>query len=203
MNKLCFLLTSSLALTACTAVQRGEQFDYPVEQSSFLSETTVAPGQTVFVSYPYPRASIEKDNEFDAQFDRISFDTSGVRGSDNKVPSVYVDAPWYTLKSVEAPVGVSVSLIRANIGRVVTQTRVNGSSVNVKYREEFKLVYKVSVAPDFKEPVAAKQTTADSMPVPLAAGKAAASGTSTYTSPACQVRRGSRCPEKQHCQTDL
>ncbi|PNY82716.1 hypothetical protein [Deinococcus koreensis] len=140
------------ALTACMAVERGQQSDFPVEQPSMLSETTVLPGQTVYVSYSYPRAMFEADNEFEARFDALAFDYSGVRTSDDRVPNVYAAAPWFMLRAVEAPTGVSVALVKANLARVVTQTRVVGDSVNVKYRDEFKLLYRVSVSPDFDPP---------------------------------------------------
>lgn len=142
-----------VTLSACTPVARGTQADFPVEQPDALTPTTVLPGQTVFVTVPYGRAAIEDDTEYDRYFDAISFDYSGVRSSGDKVPDAYVNAPWFTLKSVDGPAGITVTLMKANIGRVVSQTKLNGSHVNVKYGERFRLHYKVSVAADYKVPV--------------------------------------------------
>lgn len=155
MHRLCLLTVPVLALvalSACTPIARGAQSDFPVEQPDALTPTTVLPGQTVFVTVPYARSVIEDDNEYDRHFDAIDLDYSGVRGSGDKVPDAYRDAPWFTLKSVDAPAGITVTLVKANIGRIVSQTKITGSSVNVKYGERFRLHYKVSVAADYKTP---------------------------------------------------
>lgn len=142
-----------LTLSACTPIARGAQADYPIEAPDSFSPVTVLPGQSLYVTVPYARSSIENDQEYDAYFDAIEFDYSAVRISTDKVPDAYRDAPWLTLKSVDAPAGITVALVKANIGRVVSQTKVNGTSVNVKYGERFRLQYKISVAADFKAPV--------------------------------------------------
>lgn len=139
-----------LALGACAPLQRGGRADLPIEQPTSLSETTVLPGQTVYASYTYPRAAFEDDGEFAGRFDAIALDYAGARRNDDQVPDASALAPWFTLKTVEAPSGVSVALLRASIGRVVTQTRVSGASVSVRYREEFRLLYRVSVARGFR-----------------------------------------------------
>lgn len=139
-----------LPLVACTTAQRGDQPGLPIEQPTSLSETTVLPGQTVYVGYAYPRALFEDTDEFAGRFGAISLNYASVRRGGDRVPDVYLDAPWLTLKSVEAPQGVSVALLRASVGRVVTQTQVSGASVNVRYREEFRLLYRVSVARSFR-----------------------------------------------------
>ena len=143
-----------LTLVACAAVRPGEQPGVPIEQPTRLSETMVLPGQTVYVSYAYPRSVFEDDGELAPRFDAISLDYARVRGAEDRVPDAYVDAPWFTLQSVEAPIGVSMSLLRARIGRVITQTQLSGGSVNVRYREEFRLLYRISVAADFRWPSA-------------------------------------------------
>ncbi|MVN88365.1 hypothetical protein GO986_16590 [Deinococcus sp. HMF7620] len=147
MQKTTLLAASLLALSlsACTAIQRGEQFDFPLEQTDALSPVKVQPGRTMFVQVPYSRSIFEDDNELDTYFDGIDLNFNSVRGPNDKVPNAYRDASWLKLTAVDAPTGISVVLIKAEIGRIVNNTKVVGDSVNVRYSEQFRLTYKVSV----------------------------------------------------------
>lgn len=168
-----------LTLTACAAVQRGEQPGFPVEQPTSSSETTVLPGQTVYVSYAYPRSAFEDDDEFAPRFNAITLDYARAFRKGNTVPDVYVAAPWFSLKAVDAPAGVAVALLQASIGRVVTEAKVSGASVSVRYREEFRLLYRVSVAPGFRAPA----TDVPQPPPPGATGQPAVAGNSPDQGP--------------------
>lgn len=147
------LLTAALGLisfTACTPTVSGQQKFNPIVKETPYASTRVLPGETVYVQYNYPRGYFDENDDLDKYFDGLNFDYGSVRGDGDKVPTPVTSAPWLKLVSTDAPTGVSVELVDAAIARPVTQTKVNGSSVNIKYREEFRLTYKISVSPTFK-----------------------------------------------------
>lgn len=144
-------LTAALitTLTACTAIQRGEQANYPVELAAPYAAAPVLPGKTQFVQVTYPRSIFEDDNELDRYFDQLSVDVSSVRASGDKIPDPYMDASWIKLTSVNAPKGISVVLVKSEIGAVISNSRLTGSRVQWQQLDKVRLTYKVSVAADF------------------------------------------------------
>ncbi len=143
-------LTAALltTLTACTAVQPGTTDYAPLVQSSPESVTRLAPGQTVYVQYTYPRALLDENDAFDAYFDDLTFNYSGASASNPTVPDVSRLANWLTLKSFDAPKGVTITPTKVMIMRKVSKTTVSMGSVNVRYNEQFQVLYKVAAAAD-------------------------------------------------------
>lgn len=156
-------LTAALltTLTACTAMQRGDQENYPVELTSPYAAAPVLPGKTAFVQVTYPRTAFEDGSELDRYYDQVTFDYSTVRSDGDKVPDPYIGASWIKLDSVDAPKGLSVVLVKSEIGRAVIKTRIVGGSVDVQYYDKVRLTYKVSVAADFT-PTQKKVTSSSS-----------------------------------------
>lgn len=147
------LLTAALGLvgfTACMPSATGQQKYNPVIKEAPYASTTVLPGETVYVQYNYPRSYFDENDDLNKYFDGMNFDFSSVRSDGDKVPTPITTAPWIKLVSTDAPTGVNIELADAVIARPVTQTKVIGTSVNVKYREEVRLTYKISVSPTFK-----------------------------------------------------
>ncbi|GGN31312.1 hypothetical protein [Deinococcus daejeonensis] len=156
-------LTAALitTLTACTAIQRGEQENYPVELASPYASASVAPGKTQFVQVTYPRSIFEDDNELDRYFDQLSVDVSSVRASGDKIPDPYMGASWIKLTSVDAPKGISVVLVKSEIGALIANSRLAGNNVQWQQFDKVRLTYKVSVAADFT-PTPKKVTSSSS-----------------------------------------
>ncbi|GHG15599.1 hypothetical protein GCM10017784_02770 [Deinococcus indicus] len=141
-------ITGLLALSACTPVQPGSVDYVPLVQDSALSFTRLAPGQTVFVEYRYPRSLLEENEEFDTYFNALTFNYSPSARVNGNVPDPVRPADWLKFKSAEAPRGVTISVQKVNVARAVRRTTETGDSVNVQYSDQFRVTYKVTAAAD-------------------------------------------------------
>ncbi|UBV43380.1 hypothetical protein LAJ19_03980 [Deinococcus taeanensis] len=154
-------LTAALlaSLTACTSVQPGTADYVPLVQTSAASVARLAPGQTLYVQYRYPRNLLEEDQEYDQYFDALAFDYSPASRVNGNVPSPVKPADWLKLQAVEAPKGVTINVQKVNVVREVTKTTDSDSGVNVKYYEVFRVTYKITAAADAKTGVDTAKVT--------------------------------------------
>ncbi|OOV15100.1 hypothetical protein [Deinococcus sp. LM3] len=141
-------ITGLLALSACTPVQPGTTDYVPLVQDSILSFTRLAPGQTVFVEYRYPRSLLEENEEFDTYFNALTFDYAPGARVNGNVPDPVRAADWLKFKSADAPKGVTISVQKVNVARAVRRTTETGGSVNVQYNDQFRVTYKITAAAD-------------------------------------------------------
>ncbi|MCD0169205.1 hypothetical protein [Deinococcus sp. 23YEL01] len=141
-------ITGMLVLSACTPVQPGSADYVPLVQESAIAFTRLAPGQTVFVEYRYPRSLFEQDSEFDTYFNDLTFNYSASARVNGNVPDPIRAADWMKFKSAEAPKGVTVSVQKVNVARAVRRTTETGGSVNVQYGDQFRVMYKITAAAD-------------------------------------------------------
>lgn len=141
-------ITGLLALSACTPVQPGSADYVPLVQESAIAFTRLAPGQTVFVEYRYPRSLFEQNEEFDTYFNDLTFNYSASARVNGNVPDPIRAADWMKFKSAEAPRGVTISVQKINVARAVRRTTETGGSINVQYNDQFRVTYKVTAAAD-------------------------------------------------------
>lgn len=139
--KIAALLSLGLVFSACAPVVLGSQVYTPLVSASLISPVIARAGQTVYVQYSYPRGLLDvADSRFDSF--NLSFDSRTVSGD---VSSQEIPAPWLTMTQKGLPAGWQISLADAAIRKEVLKTTMSNNSIDIRYVERLRVVYRVTV----------------------------------------------------------
>lgn len=139
--KLVILLGFGVGLSACAPTVLGSQVNAPMVTSSRLSPIHAKAGQTLYVQYVYPRAVLDvADSRFNNLI--IDFEDKSVTGN---VTSQEAPAPWLNMSVKELPADWQLTLVDAAVRKEIAKTTTSGSSINVRYYEQLRVVYKVTL----------------------------------------------------------
>ena len=107
----------------------GSQPYNPVIASSGLAPVLIAPGQTLYVNYTYPRSVLDiSDTRFDVL--KINFDSTTMDGN---VDSPEARADWLSMTPANLPEGWQISLANAWIRKQISKTTNSARDIRVQY----------------------------------------------------------------------
>ncbi|WP_240740851.1 hypothetical protein [Deinococcus sp. Arct2-2] len=141
-----FLLALALPalLASCAPTVMGAQSYSPVVLETPLSAVRIAPGQTVFAQFKYPRGLLGVSENL---FDAVIIDFSQ-RAGVGDVASPENRADWLKMTPSDLPKGVKVELVQAGLLKDIRRTKDKTASVEVSYAEVVRVVLKVTAEPD-------------------------------------------------------
>ena len=151
------VLGAGLLFVSCAPAVLGTQGTPYIADSATSSAKGVA-GKTVYVQYTYSRGVLDiPDRRFDDL--QVNFDARDVSGG---VVSPETPASWLRMNVSGLPTDWQLTLADANLRKNVVKTSTGNNSIDIRYNEQLRLIYKITLPAGAKGVESARLAFADS-----------------------------------------